>query len=359
MGVIQDELFPKLENTTVSPLTDREKELVTILGLIRIEKYVLYNSFTQWMGRKVLHREAIARSFVAKAVYGFTTTRNLIEALRSAPNLRLICGFKPGDSLPSEATFSRAFAEFAKSKLGERVHAAMVEAHLKPELVGHISRDSTPISGHEKAAKKIKAEKPAPKKRGRPKKGEQRPSKEEKRMRRQQRQSSQEAMSELPRVCDVGSKKDSKGNKKTWVGYKFHADISDSGLPVSVALSSASLHDSQVAIPLMKLSSSRVDYLYDVMDAAYDAKAIYEVSRQLGHVPLIDRNSRGKDVVPMAPHEKLRYNERSVAERFNSRIKEEFGAENVRVRGDVKVMMHLMFGVVALFGDHLIKLATP
>jgi hypothetical protein len=37
-------------------------------------------------------------------------------------------------------------------------------------------------------------------------------------------------------------------------------------------------------------------------------------------------------------------------------MKEEFGGKNVRVRGYEKVKLHLMFGVMALFADHLIKL---
>ena len=163
-------------------------------------------------------------------------------------------------------------------------------------------------------------------------------------------------MKELPVVCDVGTKKNSKGFKTSWIGYKLHADVNDCGLPVSIALRSASVHDSQVAIPLMKMSSAKVDYLYDLMDAAYDARAIYQVSRSLGHVPIIDKNSRGKDAVPMAPHEAARYKERTAAERFNSRMKEEFGADNVMVRGPQKVKMHLMFGLLALFADQLIKL---
>jgi hypothetical protein len=108
----------------------------------------------------------------------------------------------------------------------------------------------------------------------------------------------------------------------------------------------------------MKMTGAKVDYLYDLMDAAYDAGTIYEVSRGLGHVPIIDKNPRGKEVCPMAPHEASRYNERTVAERFNSRMKEEFGANNVMVRGAQKVKMRLMFGVLAVFADHLIKLAT-
>jgi len=37
-------------------------------------------------------------------------------------------------------------------------------------------------------------------------------------------------------------------------------------------LTSASVHGSQVAIPLMKLTSSKITYCYVLMDAAYDAR---------------------------------------------------------------------------------------
>ena len=70
------------------------------------------------------------------------------------------------------------------------------------------------------------------------------------------------------------------------------------------------------------------------------------------------KNSRGKDIIPMAPHETARYKERTAVERFNSRLKEEFRANNVMVRGAVKVKAHLMFGVIAIFADQLTKLVT-
>ncbi|HEY5522288.1 MAG TPA: transposase [Desulfuromonadaceae bacterium] len=147
-----------------------------------------------------------------------------------------------------------------------------------------------------------------------------------------------------------------KGIKETWRGYKLHVDTSDSGLPVTVLLTSASLHDSQVAIPMMKMSTGRVTYLYDVMDSAYDAGTIHEVSRSLGPVPIIDANARRGDALPMAPAEAQRYKERTVAERLSSRLKGEFGGESVMVRGAKKVKLHLMFGVIALFADQLLKL---
>ncbi len=75
----------------------------------------------------------------------------------------------------------------------------------------------------------------------------------------------------------------------------------------------------------MKMTSGKVQYCYDLMDTDYDVEQIWRQSSELWHVPIIDRNPRKGVVLPMAPHEARRYNERSVAERFNSRLKEEFG----------------------------------
>jgi hypothetical protein len=116
---------------------------------------------------------------VVKAAYGFAFTWLLIEALKTTRTLRRICGFERISDIPSESTFSRAFAEFAKSGLGVRVHDALVEKCLKAALIGHISRDSTAIEGREKPVKNARKEKPAPRKRRRRAKGGQREPKEE------------------------------------------------------------------------------------------------------------------------------------------------------------------------------------
>jgi hypothetical protein len=63
----------------------------------------------------------MARSFVAKAVYGYPTARALIESLKTTPNLRRICGFVGVTDIPCEAAFSGAFAEFSESSLDDRV----------------------------------------------------------------------------------------------------------------------------------------------------------------------------------------------------------------------------------------------
>ena len=263
----------------------------------------------------------------------------------------MICGFTRRQDISSEPTFSRAFAECAEADLGTLVHDALVKEHMSAELIGHVSRDSTAIIGREKPAKRIKKPKVA-KKRGRPPKGEKRPPK---RIEAQRSQSASEAIALLPKVCDRGTKKNAKGYTESWNGFKLHLDVNDFGLPLSSVLASASLHDSQVAIPLMKLTSGKVIYCYDLMDAAYDAAHIWEQSRELDHVPIIDRNPRGKEMLPMAPYEAVRYNERTSVERCNGRLKDEFGGRYIQVRGHDKVKMHLMFGIIALFADQLLK----
>jgi hypothetical protein len=173
----------------------------------------------------------MARAFVAKAVYNHPHTRATIEALRASPVFRCICGFVTRADVPSESTFSRAFAEFAEIGLGEKVHQALVAQWVTPELVGHISRDATAIKGREKPVAKTRPEKPASRKRGRLRRGEVRAPKPETRLKRQYRQSASEALAELPAHCAVGTKKNSQGYKETWRGLKCHADVSDCCLP--------------------------------------------------------------------------------------------------------------------------------
>jgi hypothetical protein len=163
-GTLQQHLFPRLEECWERPLTDKEQQLVSILEVLQIEKFAARP--VQRFGRRPWERQALARAFVGKAVYNHPHTRATIEALHASPVFRRICGFVRRTDIPSESTFSRAFAEFAQMGLGERVHVALVERWVQPELVGHISRDATAIRGREKPTARAKPPKPAPRKKG-------------------------------------------------------------------------------------------------------------------------------------------------------------------------------------------------
>lgn len=364
---IQGSLFPWLAEE-LDPITEKQQQLIMILEVARIEQFL--SDYRGYQGRPQKTRSAIARSYIAKMVYNIDTTTFLIERLKSDKNLRTICGWESRSHIPSESTFSRAFQEFAKMELPQQVHQSLIKKSLKDEVISHNSRDSTAIKARERPQQKIKTEKARLAKRGRPKKGEEKAASEPSRVEKQKSMTLEEMLIDLPKGCDKGAKKDSKGNTMYWTGYKLHLDSIDGGIPVSAIVTSASMHDSQAAIPLATMTGERITNLYDLMDAAYDVPAIIEHSKTLGHVPLIDRNprrdrelkeeleaeSKAKKTLKWSPAEDVRYSARTTAERVHSRLKDEFGASKIRVRGQLKVACHLMFGVLALAVDQLMRL---
>ena len=152
----------------------------------------------------------------------------------------------------------------------------------------------------------------------------------------------------------------------------MHIDTADGEIPISRVLTSASVHDSQAAIPLATITAGRVTNLYDLMDSAYDVAAIKQHSRDLNHVPVININPRAapglkQELADEAKRlrcvghrmaEQVRYGERSTAERVNGGLKDNHGGRTVRVRGPEKVMCHLMFGILSFTVLQLVRLVT-
>jgi hypothetical protein len=406
--VLQQELFPELA-VSVGPLEKKLELLAAVVSMTPLGRMLsAHRSFT---GRPAKDRTALATAFMAKAIFNLPTTRDLISRLRVDDALRRFCGWYSADRLPHESKFSRAFAEFAVTELPQQLHAAVIAATQSQRLIGHVTRDSTAIPARERVpqavldAKKADEEKEKKKKQARQKqrakakarakaeakaKGEAKPKSQRRtkarkgkrkhpkgaftrakasergtRIQRQRHQSLTQMLDDIPRYCDIGAKVNSQGNMDCWRGYKLHLDTVDGQIPVSAILTSASVHDSQVAIPLMTISSERVVHLYEVMDSAYDADAIHAHSRQLNHVPVIaphprrgtKKSSQVPKIYPDTPGPELcwakqeRYKTRTMSERVNARLKDEFGANQIRVRGAAKVMAHLMFGVLALTVD--------
>jgi hypothetical protein len=404
LTTLQRELLPMVEADLGRRLTAPLQALIRIWEMIGIERFV--PSSRGEVGRPPRERQAVARAFVAKIVFNLPTTVALVERLQADSVLRRLCGFDMRHKLPGEHLFSRAFAEFAELGLASQAHEDLIRSQLGDRILGHIAQDSTAIVAREKPAKKVKeavnqalerkavtmeqtwtcgwegwqgpqallfplqvrgprpaGDEPAAararRKRGRPRKGEEPPPPPPTRIERQAAGLSVEAMlAELPILCDVGCKKNSQGYKETWIGFKLHLDVADGQIPISAVVTSASVHDSQVSIPLTKMTAERVTSLYEVKDSAYCSPIIRKFSRDLGHVPLIDHNPRRGEKIQFAPLEAQRYKTRTQVERANARLKDEFGADSVRVRGHAKVTLHLMLGVLVLAADQLLRLLT-
>jgi hypothetical protein len=301
-------------------------------------------------GRIPYENEPIMRAFLARHFLRIATVEGLRNRLLNDPNLRIICGFL--DGVPSAPTFSRRMTEFCSKPLMIQTLNSMVADYQKDRLVGHINRDSTAIPVRETPVNKKRDVAPHQKmkhRRGRPRKGEVRPAKEPTTIELQAGRSARNSLSKLPKECAWGCKKNSQGKVSYWKGYKLHLDVTDIGLPITAIVTSANVHDSQAAIPMEKLTGKKVQHLYSLMDAAYDAKPILDYIRGQDRVPLIDPNKRrDTDQRSFDPAEKIRYKTRTTVERANAHLKDWLIPSQIFVRGFEKVSFLLMCGVACL-----------
>jgi hypothetical protein len=360
---IQLTLFPDLEDR-IGPLTKDHKNVVSVLELIRIEDFVPSQYWR--LGRPIKDRCKIARAFVAKIVLKIPSNKELVQRLKMDKQLKVICGWEYYSKIPSESSFSRVFKEFAEIKLAEKVHSSLVSEVFKDKIIGHLTIDSTPINAREKCEKRKESSKE------RKKIVNKKLAKERKegtgRKQKQLKQELNEMIADLPTKCDVGAKKGTYGYKLVWKGYKLHVSIDDHCIPIAAIVTSASLNDCEVAIPLAKKSKQLVNSFYYLMDSAYDVKEIKQYSGSLGHVAIIDSHSRSKTqkaekeaererrkLLNFYPAERRRYKERFSKERFNALFKDYYGGRNIYYKGALKVSSHIMFGILALTATTLLS----
>jgi len=289
---------------------------------------------------------------VAKAILNLSFTKSLIDRLKVDIVLRRICGFNSLKSLPCEATFSNAFAEFSNSQILLHIHEVMIKDTIGDKVFKELCIDSTAIESREKTykniAKKTENNDVEKYKRGRPKKGEIRPAKEISRLEKQTTMTLEEMLDELPKECAKGCKKNSQGYGNFWKGYKLHIAATFCGIITACVLTSASVHDSGVIIPLEEITSRRIKTECTLADSAYDAKIIKSYHESKNKSSIIAQNKRGGKEIEKSEEDKEKYKARSSIERINSEIKDGFNARNIMVKGHSKVLCHLMFGVISL-----------
>jgi hypothetical protein len=362
---VQYLLFPQLEKD-LGKLSDDHKKLVSVLELVRIEEFISCTRF--YNGRPRKDRCAIARAFIAKIIFKITYTKQLRERLEVDVQLKKICGFDSLAEIPSESKFSRTFFEFSQTALPDRVHKELIKEIYKDQIVGHVTKDSTPIEVREKSLNKgcSKARKKASKAKRRAEMSGKQLSRRKKQL---QANNLDEMLKELPIHCDKGMKTNAQGSSMVWKGFKLHAAVDDHCIPLAVIVTSASLNDCEAAIPLARKSHSSVANFYDLMDSAYDHPEIVAHSISLGHIPIIDKcphntiqkqekenEKNRKKLIKLKTAEDVRYSERFPKERFNALFKDYYGGRAIFYKGHAKVSCHVMFGVLALAATLIIKL---
>lgn len=362
---VQYALFPMLEKD-LGELSTEHKKLIAILELVRIESMIPCGRFTDGRPRK--DRCAIARAFIAKIVFKLPYTKTVIRELKKDKQLKSICGWDDFSKIPSESKFSRAFAEFAKSSLPEKVHQALIKDIYKDQIVGHVVKDSMPLEVREKHLKKRSS-----KKRKKEIKAEAYQKKKRGELNRRQKQLKEINLStmieDLPKECDKGMKTSAQGYTSVWKGFKLHAAVDDHCVPLAVIITSASLNDCEAAIPLATKTNLVATNFYDLMDAAYDHPEIKEHSISLGHIPIIDpcphnavqksekiAEKERKKLINFKTAEDKRYAERFAKERFNALYSDFHGGRTIFYKGHSKVSCHVMFGVLTLAASLIIDL---
>lgn len=360
---VQYNLFPDLEERE-GKLSTEYKRIVAVLELIRIEEFLPDTRFN--FGRPLKDRMQIARAFIAKILLKISYNKSLISLLEKDAQLRVICGWDHFNKIPSESKFCRAFKEFAETGLPEKVHQALISEVYKDQIIGHVVKDSTPISAREAPLKKKGDMKERRKLLNKQQAKDKRNGVSRKQ--KQLTQNLKSSLDSLPTQCDTGSKKMANGFLTIWKGYKLHVAIDDNCIPLAAILTSASLNDSEAAIPLAIKSDLVAKNFYDLMDSAYNAPEIKEHSHSLGHIPIIDerpRNPTQKDekkaerkrkrILNAYTAEDRRYKERAPKERFNALFKDYYGGRSIWYRGHSKISCHLMYGILALTAATLLN----
>ncbi len=369
---IENSLFPDLKEQ-LGVLSSKEEKLIKILDFAQIENNITVLKVTN----PPKDREEMARAFIAKSVYNMQTTRDLIDRLKIDRTLRVLCGWRYANAIPSESKFSRVFDELSELKIAKKTHEQFIKAYLSDTVFIYNASDATAIPMRQKPVKKEKIEPKAKRKPGRPRKDEKVEPPKPKILTLQKEMSTTEEMCSLLSVqCSVGVKRNAKGYKETWRGGKLHISAVDGDIPVTAIFTGASVHDSSVALPLIKETSGKLSYLYDLLDAGYDADIIRGYSKSLGHKPLIDTNPKNsktlKARIALAKEEKKKfewlqmplssdthhYNQRSMVERVNAYLKDDFGCNRIYYQGATKVASVLQFGILSICIHQSLKLVT-
>ena len=243
------------------------------------------------------------------------------DRLLSSSNLRTITGMA---EVPSLSVISKKTDTLIDLVDFSSILASICSSFYKDRLVCHLSIDSTIAEAREKP---VKAGKPGKRKRGRKRKGSEELAiaEEKERLYDLMENCVDEFFSSLEHRCSVTGKKNSKGNMEWFIGYKAHLAVDDNGIIVAHHVTGASVHDSQVAIPLMRIADERCDYLYALMDGGYTSERIETFAHSIGKVPIIDRHAdRNGNKKEMEPCKAERYKARTTVERTNSELKECF-----------------------------------
>lgn len=284
--------------------------------------------------------KALWRSYLICYVENIPTVRGLIRALENNPDLCKVAGINPL-AVPHESTYSRFVAKLSKHKDLVKKALDNCVGELKANLDGFgevVAIDSTDVRAYSKGVKN----------------------------------------SAIKRAADPDARwgaKKKHGSPYFWFGYKVHM-VCDAvyELPIHVEVSPANKSDYQSFIGPLRNANIKGTVKVATADAGYDAVYNYGFGvDELGAIPLIDLNKRGKKQAkskhsPKRSKAALRllelrenpgiardsdawnelYDKRVSVERLFSRMKEFRRLGSVHHRGISKITLHAYLSTLTI-----------
>lgn len=251
---------------------------------------------------------AMIQSLIVRMVERIPTIKDLVKRLVHDPIFRLDCGFLVSDSVPSEATYSRMIHVISQSNVLDTMHDQLISLALSEGFINDtiIACDATHFEARD-ASKPSKKKEITKQKRGRKSKeeraawlAEQQENESnlttyERKLVDQLSISTTQLWNDIPIEPQWGIKKNSNGKNTFWHGFKGHLAVSTkSQYIIARLMSSANLHDSKAAIPLLKKMNDIAPehFTTAIFDAGYDYEPIYRQALQQKMRTVIPYNVR-------------------------------------------------------------------
>ncbi len=330
--------FSYCDNCFFTPLPKKEKEFgpywEALLGLV---PGCIKEPASNRTGRKAYALMDILVVWTVKEFFNLKTVSAALDFISLNGNLRTMTSM---ENIPSHAVVSRRTRELNDKMDTEEIHSSLCASFYADRIVGNLSMDSIIIEAREKPIAGTKERHAC--KRGRKEKGSREAKELEKKRKRESNLKNRERkgnintyIKTLNAECSKTAKKNSRGDMQWKVGYKIHLAVDDFGIPLASVITGANVHDSKAAIPLLRISKQRCNFLYALMDGGYSSKEIEDFTVSLDAVPVIDfkadRNGNKREEDPAKAE---RYKARTTVERTNREMKACFIPHALYSRGE-------------------------
>ncbi|NHN34858.1 transposase [Paenibacillus agricola] len=268
-----------------------------------------------------LNYTAMLRSLFIRVIERIPTIKDLRKRLKQSVEFNLNCGFTGSDRIPSEATYSRLIQKLQGSAVFEQTQEALVRLAFQEGFLdaSTVAMDATHVESRDRQPEKKKVdveELPTEipkKKRGRKSKAEREKWLQEqleieanrplfeKKVEEQLPCTFTQLRGQIPLAPEWGVKKNSAGKNVFWYGFKAHLLVDcKSQYILTALLSSGSINDGKMAIPLLKMLAEHhpeLEVKQVLADAGYDLAPIYKQVEGMGAQALIDYNRRKESLV--------------------------------------------------------------